>query len=66
MNIAEGSLEECRYYLILVETWATGILSDSPNVALMGELQRMLSTLRGKIEVRLATNHQPLTTERLL
>jgi four helix bundle protein len=27
------------------------------SIALVGELQRMLATLRGKIEVRLATNH---------
>src|SRR5436853_7828514 len=24
LNIAEGSLEECRYYLILAKTWDTG------------------------------------------
>ena len=67
LSHSEGSLAELDTQLALaIELGYLQEPSVHQSVALMGELQRMLSTLRGKIEVRLATNHQPLTTERLL
>ncbi|MGD1100510.1 MAG: four helix bundle protein [Terriglobia bacterium] len=58
LSHAEGSLAELDTQLALA--MELGYPRD-PNVyqsiALVGELQRTLATLRGKIEVRLATNH---------
>jgi four helix bundle protein len=58
LSHSEGSLAELDTQLALA--MELGYPRD-PNVyqsiALVGELQRTLATLRGKIEVRLATNH---------
>jgi len=40
MNIAEGSLEECRYYLILAQDLGYGDTSDLANTA--EEVSRLL------------------------
>jgi len=40
MNIAEGSLEECRYYLILAQDLGYGDTTDLANTA--GEIGRLL------------------------
>lgn len=58
LSHSEGSLAELDTQLTLAIELA---YLQEPNVhqsvALIGELQRMLSSLRGKIENRLATNH---------
>jgi four helix bundle protein len=67
LSHAEGSLAELDTQLALaIELGYRRDINVSESIVLVGELQRMLASLRRKIEVRLATNHQPLTTERLL
>jgi four helix bundle protein len=58
LSHAEGSLAELDTQLALaIELGYPRDPNDYQSIALVGELQRMLATLRGKIEVRLATNH---------
>jgi four helix bundle protein len=47
MNIAQGSLEECQYYLILSNDLGYG--QNKENVLLLNEVSRILETYRGKI-----------------
>ena len=47
MNIAEGSIEECRYYLILATDLGSG---DSENlIAALEEVSRLLNAYAGAI-----------------
>jgi four helix bundle protein len=60
MNIAEGSLEECRYYLILAEDLGYGDNTDLAVVA--GEVSRLLGAYAGAIltpDSWLLTSHLP-------
>jgi four helix bundle protein len=47
MNIAEGSLEECRYYLILAKDLGYGDTTSLGNTA--EEISRLLSAYAGAI-----------------
>lgn len=47
LNIAEGSLEECRYYLILAHD--LGYLNDSMHSDLLHEVSRLLFSYRKAI-----------------
>ncbi len=48
LNIAQGSLEECRYYLILVDDLNYG---DTKNLMTkLEEISRLLNSYMGKIE----------------
>jgi four helix bundle protein len=58
LSHAEGSLAELDTQLALaVEFGYPRDPAASQSIALVGELQRMLASLRRKIEDRLATNH---------
>jgi four helix bundle protein len=58
LSHAEGALAELDTQLALaIELGYPQDPNDYQSIALVGELQRMLASLRGKIEVRLATNH---------
>ena len=48
LNIAEGSLEECRYYLILIEDLGYGAIADLE--ALLEEVSKMLIAYASAIE----------------
>jgi len=47
LNIAEGSLEECRYYLILSKDLNYGVSTTLPFLA--GEIARLLNAYRRKL-----------------
>jgi four helix bundle protein len=58
LSHAEGSLAELDTQLALaIELGYPRDPNDYRSIALVRELQRMLASLRGKIEARLATNH---------
>jgi four helix bundle protein len=58
LSHAEGSLAELDTQLALaIELGYSRDPNVHQSIALVGELQKMLATLRGKIEVRLATSH---------
>ncbi len=48
LNIAQGSLEECRYYLILAQDWGYG--STTKMEALLEEISRLLIAYASAIE----------------
>ena len=52
MNISQGSLEECRYYLILAEDLGYG--DNSP---LMSQLEEVSKLLEGYSRAIVASNH---------
>jgi four helix bundle protein len=48
LNFSQGSLEECRYYLILIQDLNYAVTSDTE--ALLEEVSRMLSAYASAIE----------------
>ena len=59
MNIAQGSLEECRYYIILSND--LNYINEQIKIKLTGAIEEVSKLLNGYCKGILSNSHPPLT-----